>query len=126
MELLKSQLWTSWAPKSIEIFSRIPPVFINGDADAYFRSIATLQSNQLRELVTRSMDSYVAFFSRHVPVDDIDPQQDRLLWSVPPVFELELVEDNGEEWYCSGVHPRCTFFAMWQAQCYTRRRTASC
>lgn len=36
-EALKSQLWTTWAPKSVEIFNRIPPVFINGDADAYYR-----------------------------------------------------------------------------------------
>lgn len=41
--MIKSQLWTSWAPKSVEVFNRIPPIFINGDADAYYRSIATLQ-----------------------------------------------------------------------------------
>ena len=42
-EGVRSQLWTSWAPKSVEIFNRIPPIFINGDAEAYYRSIATLQ-----------------------------------------------------------------------------------
>lgn len=42
-EGIKSNLWTSWAPKTMEIFSRIPPIFINGDAEAYYRSIATLQ-----------------------------------------------------------------------------------
>ena len=42
-EGVKGNLWTSWAPKSVEIFNRIPPIFINGDADAYYRSIATLQ-----------------------------------------------------------------------------------
>lgn len=95
-ELLKSQLWTSWAPKSIEIFSRLPPVFINGDADAYFRAAATLQSNQLRDLVTRSLDAYVKFFSQHTPVTEIDPQQDTLHWSVPPVFQLDLIDDAGK------------------------------
>ncbi|GFH10430.1 dynein heavy chain 7, axonemal, partial [Haematococcus lacustris] len=56
VEVLKSQLWTSWAPKSVEIFNRLPPVFINGDAEAYYRSVATLQGNQLRSLVSRSLD----------------------------------------------------------------------
>jgi dynein heavy chain len=56
MEVVKSQLWTSWAPKSVEIFNRIPPVFINGDSDAYYRSVATLQGNQLRSLVSRSLN----------------------------------------------------------------------
>lgn len=31
-EIVKSGLWTSWAPKSVEIFNRIPPIFINGDS----------------------------------------------------------------------------------------------
>lgn len=46
----------------MEIFNRIPPVFINGDAEAYYRAVAMLQSNQLRGLVQRSLDSYVGFF----------------------------------------------------------------
>lgn len=29
------------------------------------------------------------------PVPQVDPQQDRLPWSVPPVFVLELVEQDG-------------------------------
>lgn len=95
-EVIKSQLWTSWAPKSVEIFNRIPPIFINGDADAYYRSVATLQSNQLRNLVQRSLDSYVAFFKKHMPVEDVDPQQDKLMWSTGPVFVLDLVENDGE------------------------------
>ena len=44
---IHTQLWTSWAPKSVEVFNRIPPIFINGDADAYYRSIATLQVRRL-------------------------------------------------------------------------------
>ncbi|KXZ48211.1 DHC-9 protein [Gonium pectorale] len=99
MELVKGQLWSSWAPKSLEVFNRIPPVFINGDADAYYRSIATLQSNQLRGLVQRSLDSYVALFEKHPPRDEVDPQQDRLMWSVPPVFVLDLVEVDGKPSY---------------------------
>eukprot|EP00967_Tisochrysis_lutea_P153807 scaffold304370_cov19-Tisochrysis_lutea.AAC.1 len=31
-EVVKSMLWTSWAPKSVELFNRLPPVFINGDS----------------------------------------------------------------------------------------------
>lgn len=124
-EVVKSMLWTSWAPKSVELFNRLPPVFINGDSvggheqsvlpgmcaevcnaragskqgglimmhspveckiaaachhlwmpsckttlqlsltlalcvflqDAYYRAVATLQSNQLRSLLQRSLDS---------------------------------------------------------------------
>lgn len=73
-QVAKSSLWTSWAPKSVEVFNRIPPVFINGDSDAYYRSVATLQSNQLRSLVARSLDAYTSFFRKHPPVQDIDPQ----------------------------------------------------
>ena len=78
-ELLKSQLWTSWAPKSIEIFSRLPPVFINGDADAYFRAVATLQSNQLRDLVGRSLEAYMGLFRAHaaVPLQQLDRRATR-------------------------------------------------
>lgn len=43
----------------------------------------------------RSLDTYVEFFKGHRPVNDIDPQQDRLLWSRPPVFILDLVEVEG-------------------------------
>lgn len=111
-EVVKSMLWTSWAPKSVELFNRLPPVFINGDSvrppaarvtqaagsddasltrgqlmawwqrrrcacedplptnatpcvglgcccvqDAYYRAVCTLQSNQLRSLLQRSLDA---------------------------------------------------------------------
>ncbi|MEW5299252.1 MAG: hypothetical protein WDW36_002285 [Sanguina aurantia] len=101
-ELLKSSLWTSWAPKSVEIFNRLPPVFINGDADAYYRSIATMQGNQLRGLVQRSLQAYVAFFQLHAAVPQVDPQQDTLLWSVPPLFVLDLEQAHGH----LRAHPR--------------------
>ena len=61
-ERVKSMLWTHWLPKSAEIFRLIPPVCINGDAEAYYRSIATLQGNQLRRLVQDSLDAFVTFF----------------------------------------------------------------
>jgi hypothetical protein len=38
---------------------------------------------------------YVSFFNRHAPVQQVDPQQDQLVWSVPPVFVLDLTEDMG-------------------------------
>lgn len=58
-ERSKAALWTVWVPKSAEVFRRTPPLFINGDAEAYFMSIAILQSNQIRQLVTDSMDTYM-------------------------------------------------------------------
>lgn len=44
-DLLDLTPWIShsWAPKSSEVFSRIPPIFINGDSDSFYRSVATLQ-----------------------------------------------------------------------------------
>ena len=62
---VKASLWTHWLPKSAEVFRLIPPVCINGDADAYYRSIATLQGRQLRQLVQASIDAYVALFEKH-------------------------------------------------------------
>ncbi|KIZ07418.1 dynein heavy chain 9 [Monoraphidium neglectum] len=35
-EQLKAQLWTHWLPKCADVFRRMPPVPINGDAAAYF------------------------------------------------------------------------------------------
>lgn len=64
-ERVKSSLWTHWLPKSAEIFRLIPPVCINGDAAAYYRSIATLQGNQLRQLVNQSLQHYVEFFEQY-------------------------------------------------------------
>jgi hypothetical protein len=49
-------------------------VFINGDADAYYRSVATLQSNQLRGMVGRSLEAYSGLFAQHEPRADVDPQ----------------------------------------------------
>ena len=46
----------------------MPPVYINGNADAYYRSIATLQSNQLRCLAKDSINAYVQFFEGHIGV----------------------------------------------------------
>ena len=43
VERIKSQMWSIWAPKCADMFRRAPPVPINGDAPAYYRSVATLQ-----------------------------------------------------------------------------------
>jgi dynein heavy chain len=40
---VKQSLWTHWLPKSAEVFRLIPPVCINGDSEAYYSCIATLQ-----------------------------------------------------------------------------------
>jgi hypothetical protein len=37
-EQVKGQLWSHWLPKCLYVFRHLPPVPINGDADAYFRS----------------------------------------------------------------------------------------
>ena len=39
----KAGLWTSWLPKCVEVFRRLLPIFINGNSEAYYSSIATLQ-----------------------------------------------------------------------------------
>ena len=37
----------------------------------------------------------MSFFKKHAPVEEIDPQQDCLMWNVPPTFVLDLVEIGG-------------------------------
>jgi dynein heavy chain, axonemal len=64
-EKVKASLWTHWLPKSAEVFRLLPPICINGDAQAYYRSIATLQGRQLRQLVQDSVDAYVHLFEQH-------------------------------------------------------------
>ena len=39
----KAGLWTSWLPRCVEVFRRLLPIFINGNAEAYYSSVATLQ-----------------------------------------------------------------------------------
>eukprot|EP00878_Enallax_costatus_P013463 GHUV01014078.1.p1 GENE.GHUV01014078.1~~GHUV01014078.1.p1 ORF type:complete len:1340 (+),score=424.03 GHUV01014078.1:252-4271(+) len=89
-EQVKGQLWSHWLPKCLDVFRRLPPVPINGDTDAYFRAVATLQSNQLRGLVSNTLQDYLAFFRQHKAVHPLDPQQDQQLWSCLPVFEMDL------------------------------------
>lgn len=57
----KAGLWTSWLPKCVEVFRRLLPIFINGNSDAYYSSIATLQVSQCagRDLVWTTCCCYV-------------------------------------------------------------------
>ena len=43
IDRVKGSLWTNWLPKCTESFRRVPPIFINGDREAYYRCVATLQ-----------------------------------------------------------------------------------
>ena len=79
-----------------EVFRRISPVYINNDVSAYYRSIATLQGNQLRALVQDSIGAYQALFERHIPVMEVAPQQDQARWSHPAVFVVEMSILDGE------------------------------
>ncbi|KAI8464307.1 MAG: dynein heavy chain and region D6 of dynein motor-domain-containing protein [Monoraphidium minutum] len=104
---LRSQLAGHWLPKCADVFRRLPPVPINGDAAAYFRAVATLQGNQLRQLVAASLDDYLALFRRHVldpppggggaapACAPLDAQRADAMWSCPAVFETELVVEAG-------------------------------
>ena len=89
-EHMRGLLYTSWLPKNGDVFRRIIPICINGDAEAYYRSISILQSNQLHSLVLGSMKEYVDFLEKYEPVDEIDPTGDNLLWARPPLFKLKL------------------------------------
>lgn len=60
------------------------------------RCVATLQGNMLRQLVSSSLQDYLAFFRQHAAVQPLDPQQDQALWSCLPVFDTELVVQDGE------------------------------
>lgn len=123
---------THWLPKCCDVFRRLPPVPINGDAAAYFRAVATLQGNQLRQLVAASLEDYLALFRRHAPWIGsgssggsggsggaseagagqvaLDVQGDTTAWSEPAVFETELVVESGES--CLVVAP-CWCWELW-------------
>ena len=98
-ERVKSTLWTHWLPKSAEIFRLIPPVCINGDAEAYYRSIATLQGNQLRRLVQDSLDAFVKFFEsyRGTARDTLAEN------AVMKIVTLMLVKYSA--WACRSLYP---------------------
>jgi hypothetical protein len=68
--------------------------------------VTTLQSNQLRGLVSATLRDYLSFFRQHPGVAVVDPQQNDLQCSVPPVFETELILVTGETlnafaWKCT-------------------------
>jgi len=50
----------------------------------------------LRQLVTSSLQDYLDFFKQHAAIHPLDPQQDVVMWSCPPVFDTELVVRDGE------------------------------
>ncbi|KAL3158235.1 hypothetical protein ABBQ38_010487 [Trebouxia sp. C0009 RCD-2024] len=87
----KAGLWTSWLPKCVEVFRRLLPIFINGNSDAYYSSIATLQSKQLRQLTQDSLDSYVAFFEQYREAGKSINKVDDESWASSPGFAVELV-----------------------------------
>ncbi|DBB17907.1 TPA: hypothetical protein ACH3X3_002922 [Trebouxia sp. C0006] len=96
----KAGLWTSWLPKCVEVFRRLLPIFINGNSDAYYSSIATLQSKQLRQLVQDSLNSYMAFFEQYRPatkpaVAKADAEKaEKESWECTPGFAVELVVEG--------------------------------
>ena len=55
----KAGLWTSWLPKCVEVFRRLLPIFINGNSDAYYSSIATLQVLLICSTTCRFADIHV-------------------------------------------------------------------
>ena len=89
-EKVKEALWSSWVPRSAEIFRLVPPICINGDSDSYYSSITTLQSNQLHTLIQDSLDEYVRYFEQHIAVDQLDPFSSELLWSVEGAFTISM------------------------------------
>ncbi len=58
-----------------------------------------MQGNQLRGLVRRSLEAYLALFRKHRGAPQVlDPQGNLLRWAQLPVFELKLAHavDDGE------------------------------
>lgn len=49
----------------------------------------------LRQLVSSSLQDYLQLFRQHAVVHPLDPQQDTVLWSCLPMFETELVVQDG-------------------------------
>jgi len=90
-EKVKSLLWTIWVPKCAEIFRRLPPLYVNNDAPAYWRSVAALQANQLRALVADSLEAYAKYIESHPAVPEVDAHGDVHWWSQPAAFRIELV-----------------------------------
>lgn len=98
-ETVRSALWASWVPKCAEVFRHSPPVYINGDADAYYRSVAVMQSNELRELISDTLAEYVSFFETHRATPDYkrpDPHEELLSWSTKAAFRVNVLADLEE------------------------------
>ena len=99
-EALKKTLWSEWVVETAAVFNDDPPACVNGDADAFYESIATLQSNQLRGLVQKNVDAYAAFFESHDVSDRLttcDPLSTIHAWSKPAAFVVRLNPDVAAE-----------------------------
>ncbi|XP_052285538.1 dynein axonemal heavy chain 12-like isoform X2 [Dreissena polymorpha] len=60
LEKTEDKLMHSWYPKIINIFSDKSTNF--KASESFYNSLTTLVSNQLRDLITRTLDAYVALF----------------------------------------------------------------
>lgn len=89
------------------------------------RCITTLQSNMLRQLVSSSLQDYLSFLRQHAVVHQLDPQQDKVLWSCLPVFETELVAQDGKQHAAKQErHPQCVL--KMEPTCSTDTCTVQC
>eukprot|EP00899_Mesostigma_viride_P012092 jgi/Mesvir1/20884/Mv07961-RA.1 len=62
IDKVKEALWKDWVPSAVHMFHRNPPYAANGDVYGFYNSVATLMSNQLRGMVTESIEAYRTFF----------------------------------------------------------------
>eukprot|EP00736_Rhodelphis_marinus_P007919 Rmarinus@m.2764 len=68
---VKDVLWNQWLPSTVEIFLSRHPDVGPDRLQGYFGAAAALMSNQLRELVSISVNDFLAFFEAYATGDII-------------------------------------------------------
>ena len=77
MNKVKGQLSSEWNKKVVDILREELESMDRDQTKTFFESVATLMANQVRELITKSVNAYVDFFKRYKK--DVYPLPDEIV-----------------------------------------------
>jgi dynein heavy chain len=100
MNTIKQKLSTDWNKRAVDILREELENMDREQTKTFFESVATLMANQVRELITKSVNSYLEFFRRYRK--DTYPLPDEIIereYDADAAFEenflvLKLTVDN--------------------------------
>lgn len=90
MKSVKHLLSTEWNKAAVDILRQELENLDKDQTATFFESVATLMANQVRELISKSVNSYVEFFKRFLkPNDEYPLPKEIMTREFDPDTELE-------------------------------------